>query len=29
MGDGFPMGIPFGIGRSVGSSDFAFLAYGY
>lgn len=29
MGDGFPMGVPVGIGRSVGSSDFAFLAYGY
>ena len=29
MGDGFPMGVPFGIERSVGSSDFAFLAYGY
>ena len=34
MGDGFPMGVPFGgvpvgIGRSVGSLDFAFLAYGY
>ena len=29
MGDGFPMGVPVGIGRTVGSSDFAFLAYGY
>ncbi len=29
MGDGFPMGVPFGIGRTVSSSDFAFLAYGY
>ena len=29
MGDGFPMSVPVGIGRSVGSSDFTFLAYGY
>lgn|GEM_PF-2925221 len=29
MGDGFSMSVPVGIGRSVGSSDFALLAYGY
>lgn len=29
MGDGFPMSIPVGIGGSVGSSDFTFLAYDY
>ncbi len=29
MGDGFSMSTPVGIGRSVGSSDFTFLAYGY